>query len=370
MAFQPFYYGGNTDADTSEAARLRWRLSQQETGEAISFVLRQEPGNSTLPELESRFGPSLAEDVQKAGVLRTAGDALYLDCPVFLEEDMPCLCHLTSQAAEDIAALLTRCRPRMDRILSPLHNGFPPEVNLYHLLCGHIFDGLYFDYLETEGLVSTGRDLPSGFSDLVILYEGAPSLESWVRSLLCSYNRWGSREGVFQSFGDCGGRRRDFYQAYAGQREDRSPPPLPREELVRAFIALTDGREAEPAAIAAFTLFGYAREGRPCVPVYRWDTDQPVWEELFQLVLSATAGPVGEVLSQIGSCSSLTANRHGVPVRDTANEVYHLLFGQVNEALVRLGVTAPPEEYGPEGRYLKSFEIFPAGTGGQTNTKE
>lgn len=369
MAFHIFFYGGDTPADTAEASRLRRRLSRHEADAAISFLLAREPGRCSLPELAGAFGAGLAEDLLAAGVLRAEGDSLWLDCPLFLQKDLDCLRQLTSREAEAIAGALDARRPQMARLLAPLRNGFPLEVNLYHLLCGRIFDGLYFDYLEAESLISTGRERPSGFTDLVICYEDAPALGSWIRSLLCSYNRYGTREGVFQSFGDCAGRRLDFYRA-AQQPGRPSLPPLSREQLVRAFIALADGRTPGRAAMDAFTFFGYAREGRPCVPVYREDLHRPLWEELFQLVLSATAAPVREALSRIGGCPDLTPNRHRVPLRDTANEVFHLLFGQVNGALVQRGLTAPPEDHGLQGRYRKSFEILSAGRGGQSSVQQ
>lgn len=52
----------------------------------------------------------------------------------------------------------------------------------------------------------------------------------------------------------------------------------------------------------------------------------------------------------------LTAVSHGVAVKDIANEIYHLIFGEVNELLVQSGFVSPPPHYPGEGRYFKSFE--------------
>lgn len=41
---------------------------------------------------------------------------------------------------------------------------------------------------------------------------------------------------------------------------------------------------------------------------------------------------------------------------EVANEIYHSIFGEVNEALVRSGLVAEPEAISGEGRYFRSFE--------------
>lgn len=361
LVFQWYFYGGAVEEDTSVAARLRNLLAGKAADQAVSLVASRPPGRCSAAEVLDQFGPELTDGLLLSGVVRREADALWLNCPVFLAEDLGPLRQITGQGAEDIAAALSARRPQMDRLLSGLSNGFSPAVNLYHLLCGCVFDGLYFEELEAEGLISTGRDCPEGLSDLVILYEADPPLDQWSRSLLCSYNRYGTKAGTFQSFGDCAGDRWDLYRTArrleTGELEDSSLLPLPREALVEAYISLLKGGQPGGEALACFERFGYARAGRPCVPIYVWEEDRPILDELFRLTLDATAARVRSVLSHLGGCVSLTANRHRVPLRDTANEVYHLLFGQVNGYLVQQGIVAPPEDYGPQGRYRKAFEL-------------
>ena len=85
-----------------------------------------------------------------------------------------------------------------------MNNGYNPEVNLYHLLCGYIFDGKVFDYL-------------------VIIYEDVNSLNEYSDQLLCSYNRL-IREGKgFVSFGDSNGKRKDCYRYLRMKELDQLP---------------------------------------------------------------------------------------------------------------------------------------------------
>ena len=50
--------------------------------------------------------------------------------------------------------------------------------------------------------------------------------------------------------------------------------------------------------------------------------------------------------------------RHGVPKEEVANEVYHMIFGMLNEELVSRGFVQMPDFHVGEGRYLKSIELY------------
>ena len=88
-----------------------------------------------------------------------------------------------------LAAELLARKERIADIISRIDNGFPAERNLYHILCAYIFDGLMFDYLDENKLVTTSRIHNSGLDYLVILYEDSALLNEYSDMLLCSYNR-------------------------------------------------------------------------------------------------------------------------------------------------------------------------------------
>jgi len=50
--------------------------------------------------------------------------------------------------------------------------------------------------------------------------------------------------------------------------------------------------------------------------------------------------------------------KHGVSSKEITNELYHIVFGQLNELLVQSGFVCEPEFHSGEGRYLKSIEIM------------
>ena len=60
----------------------------------------------------------------------------------------------------------------------------------------------------------------------------------------------------------------------------------------------------------------------------------------------------------MGQHLNITAVSHGVPFNEIANELYHILFGSVNEELMVRGIVSSPLLRQGEGRYLKCIEIY------------
>ena len=75
-----------------------------------------------------------------------------------------------------------------------------------------------------------------------------------------------------------------------------------------------------------------------------------------RFIVGIVKEPVGNALALLQRETRLSAIAHGVDVRDIANEIYHLIFGETNEILVRSGLVSTPPYYPGEGRYFRSFE--------------
>jgi len=75
------------------------------------------------------------------------------------------------------------------------------KTNLYHLLCGAVFDGSLFDYLSKHNQLVTSRFHSSGIDYIITVYEKCPELDSFSNHLLCSYNRFSDGTRALQSFG-------------------------------------------------------------------------------------------------------------------------------------------------------------------------
>ncbi|MBQ7865713.1 MAG: hypothetical protein IJ350_05020, partial [Clostridia bacterium] len=106
-----------------------------------------------------------------------------------------------------------------------------------------------------------------------------------------------------------------------------------------------------------FQHFGYTEQARPCVPVYTATECETFQQQLDALVAPLLMPELRTMLAELATCNQLTAIRHGVTSADLANEVYHILFGQINEQLAQCGQVAQPSQVPGEGRYLRCVEM-------------
>ena len=331
----------------------------------ISALVSREAGTLSYEDLSSQFGSDYIDRMIRCGVLRREQHHVYLDTPVFLESDASVLAAHFASVADKMADLIASCKQPLYELVGKINNGFPPERNLYHLLCGWSLDGAMIDRLVREDIISEGRLHPTGLDYLLILYEKSPSLDAFSDRLLCSFNRC-VREGcALESFGDADGNRLDCFRYFRLKEQGKLTPAYNRihnamknlsaADLVQAAKTLVAGQEADVQSVRALEAFGYVREGKPCVPVFTPEHDVIFYamEELLEKILLR---PVADVFDGLRSLR-ITPSLHRVPLKETANECWHILFGSVNEALVNKGIVAVPESYAGEGRYLRCIVL-------------
>lgn len=304
-----------------------------------------------------------------AGALRETEGVLAYDTPVFLSEDVPALQGFFTRAAAPLADRLWDIREKLWNAAGAIRNGFDPRRNLYHILCGMIFDGFFFDWLGRRGAVAVSRPHPAGLDYLSVVYENCPGLAAFSDRLLCSYNRLTDGETSLESFGDADGDRFDLYRCFrlreqgplrarfreAGELLDKLPRGEERQALLEAARSLLRGKACSKDCLAVLELFGYARGGKICVPVFSRE-DAPAIEELASLAENYLYAEVERTLAEAQDGLPLTAVRHRVPPLETANELYHILFGGINEAIVARGLAAAPPQRPGEGRYWKCIQ--------------
>lgn len=291
-----------------------------------------------------------------AGALRKEDGMLLFDTPVFLREDAVPLRNCIASQAAQLAEQMMPAIPRIRACCEEIANGFPVEINLYHILCGMVFDGLFFDYLTRHGALATSRIHPSGLDYLSVIYEKCEELDAFSDGLLCSYNRFTDGTCSLQSFGDANGDRFDFYR-YSRLLESGKLPPrfgnVPRlpdkAYLLSQVRELVEHGSCDPDVLVLLTKFGYVANGKPCVPVFTRSALAAA-EQIEGIVEESIGDAFIRALTDV---PNITAARHGVSPAEIANELYHILFGSVNEELVARGIVASPPHIPGEGRYLR-----------------
>lgn len=304
-------------------------------------------------------------------MLRREGDAVFLDSTVIVAEDIKSLTKCFSGAVSRMADRLEQHKQAFYGTAQQLDNGFAPDVNLYHILCGHLFDGLFFDFLGKNNIVSTSRTHPSGLDYIMTIYENAPETDAFSRKLLCSYNRYTDGGRALQSFGDSDGDRVDFFRFSVQTALETVPASL--AELKQAWGAfgcdrnkvklldevqrLAETGQCDAQAARLLAQFRYTRDGKLSVPVYR-KTHLPMICEMERLTETLLGEEMVAALLTAAKQPCLLCSKHGVAPGEVANELYHIVFGQLNEALVARGFAAEPPYHPGEGRYRKSIALL------------
>lgn len=314
---------------------------------------------------------TVIERLIAGGVLRCDGEKLAFDCPVFLKEDAAVLHSAVREKAAVLADMLARQWGALRASCAKIKNGFRMEQNLYHILCGMVFDGFFFDYLSNAGTLATSRLHPSGLDYLSVIYEKCEELQTFSEGLLCSYNRLVNDKCSLQSFGDAQGNRFDFYRFFRLlEQGDLAPRFQKAEELLRKVFGRAD-KEAllsealllirsgycSSDAMKLLECFGYAENGIISVPVFNQEYQKYILE-----IESVVEDCIGEAFAQalfdLAVSIDITAVKHGVNRLETANELYHIVFGSINEELVSRGMVAQPPYIPGEGRYFKCIEVY------------
>ena len=335
----------------------------------LSRVADFPPRACPSPLLREEFGSESVDRLIAAGALREEGGRLCFDTPVFLAEDAPALRRFAHEASAPLADRLWERREALWEIAGAVSSGFDPTVNLYFMLCGMVFDGLLFDRLSRRGSLAVSRPHASGLDYLSVIYEDCSSLQAFSDGLLCSYNRLTDGRTSLESFGDADGDRFDFYRCFrlrergplperweeAGKLLDQLPGGEERAFLLAHTRALLAGEACDGRCLRLLELFGYVRDGKICVPVFREEDTQSVLR-LGALVEETIGSGLVRALLPEESTPDITAIRHGAAPLEVANELYHILFGGINESLAARGLVAAPPRLPGEGRYRKCIQ--------------
>lgn len=367
--FSYFLYQ-NFDPDIHSENPLNPRHFQNAGTDAIlSYIADFPAGACDYEKCSGVFGNDILNTLIAGGIIKREKNYVLFDTPIFLRKDAAVLQAKMDLAAGRLTDALEMYIPRICDLCAAIHNGFSIELNLYHVLCGMIFDGYFFDYLERCNAVATSRMHASGLDYLSIIYEKCPELDSYSDELLCSYNRFANSHCALQSFGDANGDRHDFYRFFrmleSGELPERYQTAkrlldrcgsIGKDDILYHVSQYAKHGSCSAPVVALLEHFGYAKDGAISVPIYTSEDDKSI-REIASTVETHLGELIAEELTTLSREIHITANSHGVSSGEIANELYHILFGSVNEELVRRGIVAHPPYISGEGRYYCSIQL-------------
>lgn len=333
---------------------------------------------------------NIINSLRKINLIDVKGNTYKVNFPVFLEKDLEIL----DKKLVDIGKLIgDKIINNSELIYSKMKGltssgAFSKERLLYHIICDDIFDGTAFDYFSEKDLFCISKNQPGNRDYIVIGYEDSKKVESHSNNLLCSSNNFRTDRFNFNSFGDSNGNRKDMYRVFRITQKSLETATNVKS-LNLSYIKILDTKNREIAEQCGelilkihssnvtyeeltdiekeYANFLIELDYLKCdsisnyikleVPIIK-DSDRTIIDEISEVVLNGIFDVVKELFSIFNVDSSdLTAVKHGVNIKEIANELWHQIFGLTNEYLGEVGFVDSPSYIIGEGRYLKSFSI-------------
>ncbi|ERI92223.1 hypothetical protein HMPREF1982_02612 [Clostridiales bacterium oral taxon 876 str. F0540] len=387
-----FYFFGDTGSyDDYNPAYV---CSKEYAAEIIYMIANSKPFSITKNEVISSLGideknfDEAIESLSRINALEVKEDNYRIKFPIFLEKDVFTMEEYLKNIGQEIGTSIMALEDILIKKISQLttSSSFSYKRILYHIICDKIFDGLAFDYFEKKDIFCTSKLQPGNRDYIIIAYEESKVVESYSSKLLCSSNNYRACGYTFNSFGDDNGQRKDIFRFFRMTQKSLEAA-TPFHELSVAYMKLIDNMNKEIAQKCGELILKINKENINYYELSEWDRnivdfleemsylsfndkngsldvkvpifyskDNEIVNELSAIILSNIYPIVEKVFKNLeDEMRELTAIIHGVPIKEIGNEIWHQIFGQTNEYLVRQGFVEPPENIEGEGRYLRSL---------------
>ncbi len=313
-----------------------------------------------------------------------------INFPAFIEKDIELLGDFNIKIGKLLGEKIISLKDEIDHKISKLscYRSCDVKVLRYHTIGCSTLDGGAMDYFTEKGVIATSKLQPGNRDYIIIGNEENEKMHDYSDKLLCNCNIWRTGNIGFRSFGDGDGERKDMMRFFR-RIQDNLEKATEHKDLNMAYIKLNahnnevivkkcgelllkvlkeqicyNNLKEEEKDVAVFLKeLGYFdfkdeySEIKCVVPVFSLD-DKMIIDEISDLITLNIYEIVKQAFETLGrTIPGLTSIKHGVEIRDIANELWHLMFGATNEYLVKAGFYAEPEYKKGEGRYFKCICI-------------
>ena len=171
MEFDIFYYE-NDISTIKNKKNPRIILSNPSVLRVLSDIINQTPNSIDINQYSNN---EITNSLLMIDAIKLCNNKLSLNIPIFIERDLPILKKYILLASNKIYHSIMRQTNNLIKTIHQIQNGFSDQVNLYHILCGYVFDGTIFDELVKQNLITTHKIHPDCSDYLIIMYEKSNS---------------------------------------------------------------------------------------------------------------------------------------------------------------------------------------------------
>ena len=330
--YNPAYY-----LDRDNASILIYYIAQSPYIESIDSLSKKIVGNHK----------DILDGLVNIKALSIKNNKYKVNFPVFYENDVKLIVNEVKPFLNDI----------LNNIKVILKDFNYNKEELYHILCNNTFDNYSLRYLMYKYLITNMKINPGYRNYLIIGYEKSDFINDYSNKLLCSNNKYETNNIVFNSFGDTDGARLDFYRYFRLKEQGKYPFNDINEymkiinddrDTLNKNINLAINGNGDKNTIELLNKLGYMKGNKVSVPILINNS----YYYFGFMIMNSIIDIIKEIFENI-RLLDITPNRNEVLIMDTFNEVWHIIFGLINEKLVKENIVSTPKSLPGEGRYLK-----------------
>ena len=257
--------------------------------------------------------------------------------------------------------------------LDAIYPDIDKKLSLYHLLCGKVFDGSMFDFLEKQNLLKQSFPQNNDRDYMIIGYENNEYCKKFNAKLFCSFNHARYKKSSLSSFGNADGHRFDYFRYFKLREKQRLygkflkvdeslkfySNELIIEKSLDILKSILDKKPFEKNLFYENLLrFNYIDDNEIIVPVFYdyiekcANFSEFVIDKIGKTLVKNMLEIKIEVLSLNIACI-----KHEIYADQLCNELWHIYFGLLNKFLIDKNFVARPQRFRGQGKYLKCIYL-------------
>jgi hypothetical protein len=371
--------------------------SREYTSEILYLIAKNEPFTicrfeiARFLNIKEEVVVNIINNLELINAVEVKDNTYMVKFPVFLEEDVVEMERYFHNVGEIIGKKIIDMKDMIYEKVSHLRcfKYHSYERILYHIICDEIFDGTAFEFFTKKNTFCASKLQPGNRDYIIVGYEDSELVENHSNKILCSSNNYRSSGFIFNSFGDSNGLRKDMFRFFRLMQKsigsastfdavnilynkvlDRMNKKIAYEcgtlicNIIENDITYSQLSEEEKNIVQFLKELEYIsiKDDESIIsldiPVFYDFELSTIIKELSDSILVNIFPIVKEIFDNFEiNASTLTPVKHKVAIKETANEVWHQIFGATNEYLVKEGFVATPNNIDGQGMYLRSLTI-------------
>lgn len=327
------------------------------------FKLRQEQIDLSI---------SLLRDISS---ISFNGDLINLNFPFFNSKDIKKIKKIIKNSLSESQIFFKNYFKKLESTLLNLYPNINPKLSLYHLICGKVFDGSMFDFLENNGLLKQSFLQKDNRDYMIIAYQNSYICNKLNKSLFCSFNHARFGKNSLTSFGNADGERFDLFRYFQlrdknklygkflsldSKLSSKSKPEI-TENMFNIIEAINNKKSVNDSSYkSALCDMKYInKENQIIVPLFDnyLENIEKISKKIFNDLGSIIISSLNDIKKKIQK-SNISCIQHNVDIDQICNELWHIYFGLLNKYLIDKKIVAQPQQFKGEGKYLKCIYYF------------